>query len=215
MIWRCSSLASSEPELLLPVSWTARCNGVEPLLFMSRRFAPFSMRALTVCGATGPHGTMQRSHAALVHRVGISTLCDEVSNHLTLLIPIPMGRTGTTICGVVGAVRRLFGCERGYQHLAQRRTLSVLVDARQQRHVVPCHRHTRSVESNERSTCWELERPAPLRELNWWRDQVFVYPSLDPETIVRRDRTEEREQRTVVEPIDPMRLRHLHSLPES
>ena len=33
MIRACSSFAPSEPELLLPVFWTARCNGVEPVLF--------------------------------------------------------------------------------------------------------------------------------------------------------------------------------------
>ena len=47
MIRRCSCLAGSDPELLLPVFWTARWRGVEPLFFTSSGSAPRSIRALT------------------------------------------------------------------------------------------------------------------------------------------------------------------------
>ena len=47
MIARCASFASGDPELLAPVFWTARCSGVEPCLFPSRRSAPLSSRAPT------------------------------------------------------------------------------------------------------------------------------------------------------------------------
>ncbi len=52
-------------------------------------------------GATGPDGSMKRSHAALVNGVRIRTFFDEVGDHQSLPVPIRRGRTGTPICGVV------------------------------------------------------------------------------------------------------------------
>ena len=101
MIRRCSSLATSEPELLAPVFWTARCSGVEPLPFISVGFAPCSMNAATNVRATRPNGSMQGRHAAFVSRVGIGAGLDQEGDHFALGSPVPPGRSRAAVCRVV------------------------------------------------------------------------------------------------------------------
>ena len=101
MIRRCSRLAASEPELLLPVFWTARWRAVEPLLFISNGSAPLSIRALNRARASSPDGPMQRGYTALVHGVGVCARIDEVGDQLALRIRIPVVHARASIRGVV------------------------------------------------------------------------------------------------------------------
>ena len=76
-----------------------------------------AMRGADRLRGTSPHGSMERSHATLVQRVGIRACFDEISNYLGLRHRIPVLRAPDSRRRRSAVVQLPFGYELAHRHL--------------------------------------------------------------------------------------------------
>ena len=150
---------------------------------------------------------MQRGHAALVHGVGFRAHLDEVRNRASLPVPIPIGSTGSPVCGVVERLGTppVPSADIGPARHEQFRESSMV-------------RGGGDVQGGVPRVDVVMNRPKEVRvgilpgrtgaKGRGDEARIFRYRPLDAGLIARADSSKEREQGMVVRPIAQTSLRH-------
>ena len=157
---------------------------------------------------------MQRRHTASVQRVGISARFDEVPDHVTLCRRIPVLPAGTPVGGVVERFRSspVASTNVSASRNEQLGELSSVPGGSDvQRSVTAVHVVTdRSQEVRLRILAARTDTDGTVCEI-----ERCVQPSRNLEVVACIDRTEERQQRSIVRAAArPTCLRHVHRLPD-